>query len=145
MKFIFTPTQHFSARTPFDKNETLWGSFIIQGSKTFYFAGDTGYFEGFKKIAEKFPNIHTAILPIGAYKPRWFMKSVHLDPNESVKAYIDLKANYMLPIHYNTFVLSDEALDKPLKETINQFIQQNLPSEKLLKLKIGESRFFTND
>ena len=141
ISFTFTPTQHFSARTPWDKNETLWGSFVISGSKNIYFAGDTGYFGGFKEIGKKFP-IHCAILPIGAYEPRWFMKSVHLNPQESVVAFQDLGATYMLPIHYQTFVLSDEAIDAPLKETFSHFSTSGISKNRIVDLSIGETRFF---
>lgn len=142
LRFVFTPAQHFSARGMFDRNKTLWGSFLIRGSKTIYFAGDTGYFSGFREIAKRYPGIHTAILPIGAYAPRWFMKPVHMDPVESVQAMVDLNAHYMLPVHYHTFILTDENLDEPLQLTTESFVQHGLPSGRLLPLRIGESRFF---
>lgn len=140
LKITFTPTQHFSARGLTDRNETLWGSFVVSGQKhTFYFAGDTGYFDGFKQIANKFPNIDLAILPIGAYEPRWFMKVVHMNPEDAVRAFLDLNAKSMLPIHYNTFVLTDEPLDEPLKKTIEIFTKKGLDIEELQDLKIGET------
>jgi N-acyl-phosphatidylethanolamine-hydrolysing phospholipase D len=143
LKIIFTPTQHFSARGVFDRNQTLWGSFVVQGKKnSFYFAGDTGYFSGFQEIGKKFPNLDVAILPIGAYEPRWFMKPVHMNPSEAMDAYIDLKAKYFLPMHYLTFVLTDEALDEPLKLTKLEFENKGISSKNLFDLKIGESKFF---
>ena len=139
----FTPTQHFSGRGLFDKNSTLWGSYILKGSKnTIYFAGDTGYFEGFKEIANRFPSIDIAILPIGAYEPRWFMKEIHMNPEESFQAFLDLKAKYFLPMHYLTFVLTDEALDEPLKKTESLFNTNPNLVKQLLNIKIGESKFF---
>lgn len=143
-RIIFTPTQHFSARGIFDRDETLWGSFAFIGNKTkIYFAGDTGYFDGFKEIGEKFEGFDLAILPIGAYNPRWFMEPVHVDPSQSVQAFIDLNANYMMPMHYKTFVLSDEALDDPLNSTIQNFADKGISIKRLLSLNIGES-FFRN-
>lgn len=140
IKITFTPTQHFSGRGLFDREETLWGSYILEGSKeTVYFAGDTGYFPQFKEIGKKFPNIDIAILPIGAYEPRWFMKPIHMNPEDSYQAFLDLNAKYLLPMHYNTFVLTDEALDEPLVKT-KSFFEAN--RNKLLDLKIGESKFF---
>lgn len=140
VEIVFTPTQHFTGRTLWDRYETLWGSYILKDkNKTFYFAGDTGYFSGFKEIGEKFPNIDLAILPIGAYLPRDFMSPVHVDPDDSYKAYLDLKAKFMLPMHYNTFALADEALDEPLKRIKNLF-QTNQTEENLFSLKIGEHK-----
>lgn len=143
LEIHFTPTQHFSARGLWDRNKTLWGSFVVH-SKThsFYFAGDTGYFSGFSEIGNQFQNLDLAILPIGAYEPRWFMKSMHMNPEDSIKAFIDLKAKYMLPMHYQTFILTDEALDEPLKLTKQEFLKQFNDLSKLLDLKIGETHFF---
>lgn len=139
----FTPTQHFSARGVLDRNKTLWGSFVVQGKeKSFYFAGDTGYFNGFEEIGKRFPNLDVALIPIGAYEPRWFMKPVHMNPAEAVQSFKDLKAKYFLPIHYLTFVLTDEALDEPLRFAKYEFDKNKISKEKLLDLKIGESKFF---
>lgn len=143
LKITFTPTQHFSGRKIIDLDESLWGSYVVTGEKKkFYFSGDTGYFEGFSEISEKFPEIDLAILPIGAYEPKWFMSPMHVDPHHSVKAFIDLKAKQMMPMHYQTFVLTDEALDAPLRQTYKEFENQNLSLDKLIGLKIGESYFF---
>ncbi|MBK8396558.1 MAG: MBL fold metallo-hydrolase [Leptospiraceae bacterium] len=143
LKINFTPTQHFSGRGIFDRGESLWGSYVIEGKlESFYFAGDTGYFAGFKEIGKRFPNIDVAILPIGAYEPRWFMKPVHMNPEDTVLAFQDLGAKYLLPMHYHTFVLTDEALDEPLKFTKSLFESKKIQLETLLDLKIGESKFF---
>ncbi len=143
LSITFTPTQHFSARGVFDRNQTLWGSFVVLGKEhSFFFAGDTGYFSGFKEIRKKFPNLDFAILPIGAYEPRWFMKAVHMNPEDAVQAFLDLQAKYFIPMHYQTFVLSDEGLDAPLSFTKAEFQRRSLDINKLLSLKIGESKFF---
>lgn len=144
LDITFTPTQHFSARGILDRDRTLWGSFALVTDRTkIYFAGDTGYFDGFKEIGEKWSGFDLAILPIGAYEPRWFMSPVHTSPEQSVQAFEDLNAEFMLPMHYNTFVLSDEALDEPLELTRSIFQTKSLDEKKLLGLKIGES-FFRN-
>ena len=143
IKITFTPTQHFSGRGIFDREETLWGSYLIEGKEnTIYFAGDTGYFAGFKEIGSKFPNIDIAILPIGAYEPRWFMKPIHMNPEDTLLAYKDLGAKYLLPMHYLTFVLTDEALDEPLKFTKSLFDSNKIKIDTLLDLKIGETKIF---
>lgn len=142
LTITFTPTQHFSGRKIVDLDMSLWGSFVVSGKfKKFYFSGDTGYFEGFSEISKRFSDIDLAILPIGAYEPRWFMSPMHVDPQQSVKAFVDLKAKYMVPMHYQTFVLTDEALDEPLRLTYKEFENQNISLERLLGLKIGESYF----
>lgn len=143
LKVIFTPTQHFSGRGLTDRNETLWGSYVLQGKKdSVYFAGDTAYYDHFKEIQQKIGNIKVAILPIGAYEPRWFMSAVHVDPPEAVQAFLDLKAEFMVPMHYSTFVLSDEKLTDPLDVTKSEFKRRTIPLERLKDLKIGESSFF---
>jgi L-ascorbate metabolism protein UlaG (beta-lactamase superfamily) len=92
-RVIFTPSQHWSSRKLNDKNKSLWGSFlVIYKGRKIYFAGDTGYGEHFKNLSEKYGAIDLALLPIGAYEPRWFMKGHHMNPSDSVQAHIDLKA-----------------------------------------------------
>ena len=143
LKITFTPTQHFSGRGLFDRAETLWGSYVIEGkSESVYFAGDTGYFAGFKEIAKRFPKIDVAILPIGAYEPRDFMKPIHLNPEDTIQTFQDLGAKYLLPMHYLTFVLTDEALDEPLKLTRSLFESKQIKLDSLLDLKIGETKIF---
>ncbi|BDA79907.1 membrane protein [Leptospira kobayashii] len=143
VKFVFTPTQHFSGRGLTDRYETLWGSYAILGkSQKVYFGGDTGYYTHFKEIGKKFDGFDVAILPIGAFEPRWFMSSVHVDPEQSVRAFADLRAKFMVPMHYMTFVLSDEKLDSPVPLARKAFEDLKLAVERLVPLKIGESRFF---
>lgn len=143
IKVNFTPTQHFSGRGLFDRDETLWGSYVLEGkSKSVYFAGDTGYYSHFSEIGKKWPGIEVAILPIGAYEPRWFMAPVHVDPEEAAQAFQDLGAKYMVPMHYMTFVLSDEKLDIPVPTAFKALEKLGKPKESLVPLKIGETRFF---
>lgn len=132
---IFLPANHWYRRTPFDKNEILWGSFLIKTpSKTLYFAGDTGYAEHFKEVHELFGKIDIAFLPIGAYEPRWFMKSSHTNPQEALQAYRDLQADTLVPMHYGTFDLTDEPLSLPPK-----VLKENTTTEKIRYLTIGET------
>lgn len=111
------PAQHWSKRTLFDSHGMLWCSFIIDSAKMrYYWLGDGGYFRGFKEIGDKFGPFGIAFLPIGAYEPRWFMKSHHMSPEEALIAAKDLKTKRLIPIHWGTFDLTDEPLDLPLKE-----------------------------
>ena len=111
------PVQHWSQRLNQAQNSTLWCGWVIRNSeRTYFFAGDTGYFHGFAEIGRKFGPIDVAMLPIGAYEPRWIMHYSHLNPTEAYRAFQDLKARWMLPCHWGTFRLTDEPLDEPPRE-----------------------------
>jgi len=86
---------------------------VIGKQQRLYFGGDSGYFPGFKEIGEKFEHFDLALLPIGAYLPRWFMSPVHMEPSQSLQAFIEVRAEKMLAIHWGTFDLADEPLDEP--------------------------------
>jgi len=109
-----TPAHHFSARTPFDRNRALWGGFALtpRGVRV-YFAGDTAYAPIFTDIRRRLGPIDLALLPIGAYEPRWFMRSVHMNPAEAVQAHLELDAAESIAIHYGTFQLTLEGIDEP--------------------------------
>ncbi len=108
-EIVFTPAKHWSKRSLFDRNDSLWGSFIIsKENKSVYFAGDTGYSKHFKEIASRFKNISLSLLPIGAYAPRWFMQSMHMDPEEAVWAHKDLNSKQSIGMHFGTFQLTNE-------------------------------------
>ncbi len=140
IRFVCTPTQHFSGRTLFDRNQTLWCSWAILGKSTkIYFAGDTGYFPGFKEIGERFGPFDVAMVPIGAYKPRWFMSSVHVDPIQAVDVYQDVKAKYFVPMHWGTFQLSDEPITDPPKVLLKEVSYRNLDLNLFKVLKHGET------
>jgi len=109
LKIKGTPAVHFSSRGAFDQNKTLWCGYLIKGSKNIYFAGDTGYDENiFKKIGKENPNLDLSIIPIGAYKPNWFMSRIHTNPDEAVKIHVDLKTKQSVATHFGTFALADE-------------------------------------
>lgn len=113
-EIFFMPSRHWYKRTAFDTNQILWGSFIIKTKeKTLYFAGDSGYSKHFKDIASLFNSIDIAIMPIGAYRPRNFMKSNHMNPQDSLMASKDLNAKEIIPMHFGTFDLGDEPLGEP--------------------------------
>lgn len=114
--FTFVPSKHFSGRSPWDRDRSLYGSWVIQArGKRVYHAGDTGYFSGFADIRDRFKNMDVAFMPVGAYEPRWFMKPFHVNPEEAFQAFLDVQARKFVPIHWGTFRLSDEAMDEPPK------------------------------
>jgi L-ascorbate metabolism protein UlaG (beta-lactamase superfamily) len=116
IKITLLPAKHWNRRTPFDFNQSLWGSFLIQWKhKTLYFAGDTGYAGHFREIAALVGPIDYAILPIGAYDPPFIMQPSHLNPEEALRAFQDLGAKHLIPMHYGTFDLSDEPLGEPIR------------------------------
>lgn len=111
------PAQHWSARGLRDRNRALWCGFVIETTnmKT-YFAGDSGYGPPFKDIRKRLGVMDIALLPIGAYEPRWFMKEQHMNPEDAVLAHIDLQARLSIGTHFGTFQLTDEAIDAPVRE-----------------------------
>ena len=119
-RFHCTPAQHFSGRTLFDRNTTLWCSWYVEPvngpGSTVYFAGDTAYTDHFTTIREQLGAPRIALLPIGAYRPRWFMEAVHVDPGEAVRAFLDLEAQFFIPMHWGTFDLADEPIQEPAQE-----------------------------
>ncbi|WP_281950617.1 MBL fold metallo-hydrolase [Nitrosophilus kaiyonis] len=132
-KIVFLPSYHWRRRGLFDKNRSLWGSFLIDTGKiTIYFAGDSGYNTHFKDIGENF-NIDIAILPIGAYKPSFIMRPSHLNPKEALLAFKDLNAKLFIPVHYGTFKLSDEPLCEPI-----EVLKKIAKDEKIKVLNPGE-------
>lgn len=133
-----TPSKHWSKRTPFDTNKALWGGYVIQNdTHTLYHSGDSAMGEHFKEIGEKF-DIDEAFLPIGAYRPEAIMKHNHLNPPEALQAAEDLGAETLIPIHYGTFILSDEPIDEPI-EWFKQLIDNDKRNPfKAKLLKIGE-------
>ncbi len=137
----FVPAQHFSARGIFDRDRTLWGGYVIKNSKRMiYFAGDTGFGPHFEEIHQCLGAPTLSLLPIGAFKPRWFMKTVHLSPKEAVKAHLILNSKQSLAIHFGTFQLSDEEIEAPIKELQQALRDYALPLESFWILEPGESR-----
>ncbi len=136
-EITFLPARHWHKRTLTDTNRVLWGSFLIKTEKfSIYFAGDSAYDKHFKDIS-KLAKIDFALLPIGAYEPRWFMKNNHLNPNDSLKAFKDLNADTFIPMHYGTFSLSDESINEPktkLKECIKNENVKFLDIGEILKI-----------
>ena len=109
------PARHFSSRSATDRDHTLWCGWVVTGpSGSFYFAGDTGWGSHFGLIGERFPRLDLALLPIGAYRPRWFMAQAHIDPEEAVRAQEVLGARTGMAIHFGTFAQADDGEFEPL-------------------------------
>jgi L-ascorbate metabolism protein UlaG (beta-lactamase superfamily) len=139
--FEFVPAHHWSRRTLTDSCKSLWGGWVLSsGTEKIYFAGDTGYGHFFPEIASHHPDIDLALLPVGAYEPNWFMKPVHLNPAEAVRACLDLGAPRMATMHWGTFVLSAEPLLAPAQEAAKAWEAAGRPREDLWDLAVGESR-----
>ena len=135
------PSQHFSGRTLFDKNKTLWNGYVVEEiatGKTFYFVGDTGYNPfHFKQIGKRFPKIDLSLIPIGTYVPKKFMSPVHCSPYEAVEIHLDVKSRFSLGMHWNTFRLSDEPLERPPYDLYLAMKEKKLPFDTFLPIEIG--------
>ena len=143
-----TPARHFSARTPFDRNRTLWCGFAVGTSAgRFYYAGDTGLHPEFARIGERFGPFVLSAMPIGAYEPRWFMQPVHVNPDDAITAYRALHAYHgrlsssvMVGIHWGTFRLTDEPVLEPRERTRAAWASAGLPPANLWIPAHGETR-----
>jgi N-acyl-phosphatidylethanolamine-hydrolysing phospholipase D len=133
------PSQHWSRRTPFDMDASLWCSWLLDsGDARYYFAGDTGYFHGFAEFGRRFAPIDVAMLPIGAYEPRWFMRYQHMNPAEALAAFEDLGARTFLPMHWGTFDLTDEPVDAAPRELAKAVAERGTDPEAVRVLAVGE-------
>jgi len=149
VRIACTPAQHFSARGLNDRFATLWAGFALEsGGRRLYFAGDSGYHPEFTKIGERYGPFDIALMPIGAYDPRWFMRVVHMDPEESVRAFHDLNVRrapgqraVMVGIHWGTFKLTDESLDEPPVRARAAWLAAGEPAEDLWILPHGGTRW----
>lgn len=128
--FAFTPTQHFSGRSLSDRNNTLWGSWVVKtATDSLYFSGDSGYFDGFKTIGEKYGPFDLTFIEAGAYSTSW--SDIHMLPEDSVKAHVDLRGKTMIPVHNGTFDLAFhtwyDPLDRVYKEALKQQVILSTP------------------
>lgn len=116
LRLTCVPAQHFSGRYPYNRDQTLWCGFVIKGrGGVICFAADTGMGAHFAAIARKFPAIDLAILPIGAFRPRWFMSEVHMSPEQALDAHRILRARVSVASHFGTFPLADDGAEEPVQ------------------------------
>lgn len=126
IKITATPAQHFSGRGLFDRNDTLWASWVIQGSRAnVYFSADTGYFNGFKKIAQKYGPFDMTFLEAGAYNERW--KDIHMMPKQTVQAHLDLEGKILFAIHNGSFKLALHPWSEPLERVVEEAENKKIP------------------
>lgn len=141
LEFIFTECRHRSGRGLSDQMTTLWGSFVIKTSQgNLYFAGDTGYSPHLAQTGERYGPFALALLPIGAYEPRWFMKDVHLNPDEAAMAHGQLRSEFSIGIHFGTFQLTYEAIDQPVIDLSSALEAHKIPATDFTVLAPGETR-----
>jgi len=144
LDFWFVPATHWSARSLTDRNETLWGGWVAKtppnAAQPFalYFAGDTGYSADFKRLGAAFGCFDLALIPIGAYEPRWFMGPQHVDPRQAVQIFQDVHAKKAIGIHWGTFELADEPLDEPPKKLAEATREASLPDDAFTVLHHGQ-------
>ena len=147
VEISLVPAQHWSARGLNDRMKTLWGGFAAFAPDChLFFAGDTGYSRDFADIRERFADrqkdggFDIALIPIGAYEPRWFMQAQHINVEEALKIHADLGAKASLGVHWGTFELTDEALDEPPRQLARQRAALGLAEHDFFTLAIGETR-----
>ena len=135
------PVQHFSGRTATDRNATLWCGLVLEaGGKKLFFAGDTGYSKDFAEIHKRLGPMDLSLLPIGAYEPRWFMRAMHVNPEEAVKIHRDVHSKLSIAMHWGTFRLTEEPLDQPPAQLAAALAAAGIPPEKFVVFKHGETR-----
>jgi len=134
----YVPATHFSGRGLGDRNRTLWGGFVLQTTGgPVYFAGDTGWGKHFEEVKERFGAPRVSLLPIGAYKPRWFMSPVHISPAEAVEAHLLLDSKVSVASHFGAFALADDGQEEPLEELIRVMAEKNIEDNRFLVLNRG--------
>jgi L-ascorbate metabolism protein UlaG (beta-lactamase superfamily) len=145
LKIHLTPVQHWSRRTFADTNTTLWGGFVIEGDsdgrrRRVFFSADTGYSAThFSEIGARLGPFDLALLPIGGYEPRWFMKAQHVNPEEAVQIHKDLRARRSLGIHWGTFQLTDEPLDQPVRDLAAARDKLGVPAQDFVTVRHGQT------
>ncbi len=146
LRIMPVPVQHWSKRTPFSSNGSLWSGWAasVDGLR-FLFAGDSGYSPDFADIGRRLGPFDLAAIPIGAYAPRWFMRAHHMDPEEAVQVHCDLRSRRSVGIHWGTFPLTDEPLDEPPKRLRAAAQAAGLAPEEFQVLRHGETRVLEED
>jgi N-acyl-phosphatidylethanolamine-hydrolysing phospholipase D len=134
-----TPAQHFTARTPFDRNVGHWCGWLLEsGGSKIWHAGDSGYCPAFREIGERFGPIDFAMVPIGAYQPRSIMKPMHMNPEEAVMAFVDARCKKAVGMHWGTFSLTDEPMGEPPIRLAEELKRLSISPDVFVTGEIGE-------
>jgi len=140
MTVTAVPMQHWSKRTPFSKNGTLWAGWVVEVEGfRFFFVGDSGYGPHFKEIGDRLGPFDLSAIPIGAYEPRWFMKPHHMNPEESVRVHQDVRSRKSVAMHWGTFALTDEPLDEPPRRLQAAVQKHEMSVQDFIVLRHGET------
>lgn len=142
VQFTFLPSAHWSQRGLFDKNKSLWGSWMIEwGGYTIYFAGDTAYAHHFASIGHHFPSIDVVLMPIGPCEPHEWMSHTHVNAEQAGQAFLDLKAQQFIPMHWGTFIFGYDHFELPITRIKHWWQNQSneLQGKKLHLCKVGEN------
>ncbi|MGG4393920.1 MBL fold metallo-hydrolase [Paenibacillus thiaminolyticus] len=152
VRVTFVPAQHWTRRTLSDMNRSHWGGYVLEqmdfeavetgerppAKETVYFAGDSGYFRGFREIGRRFA-IDVALMPIGAYEPEWFMSRQHVTPEEALQAFEDVGARLMIPMHYGAFKLADDTPKEALDRLEAERLRRSIDESQVRLLALGET------
>jgi N-acyl-phosphatidylethanolamine-hydrolysing phospholipase D len=141
----FVPSQHWSSRSPWDRNATLWGGFVAQAKVndapfSMFFAGDTGYSKDFTDIGMRFGGFDFSQIAVGCYSPRWFMQDQHINEEEAVKIHLDVRSKLSMGVHWGTFRLCDEAIEAPITELPKARKKLGVADEAFVLFALGETR-----
>lgn len=140
LSILCTPAQHFSGRGMFDRDRTLWSGFALMTTTgSIYYSGDTGYGDFFREIGERIAPVRLSFLPIGAYKPQWFMAPIHTSPKDAVRNHEEIGSRVSIGMHYGTFPLADDSEDDPRREIENLKREGSIGQDEFLVL--GEGTF----
>jgi N-acyl-phosphatidylethanolamine-hydrolysing phospholipase D len=141
VEVTLVPARHWSMRAPWNRNDGLWGGFVYRSAEgVAYHSGDTALFDGFTEIGTRLGPIDWAMLPIGAYEPRWFMEPQHMNPEDAGEAFVRLGARTLCAMHWGTFKLTDEPLAEPPRRIRKYFADHALDEKRLWIFDVGETR-----
>lgn len=133
------PARHFSGRGLFDRNKTLWCGYVLHTPLgNIYYAGDTAYGKFLKEIGNKLGPMNTSFIPIGAYKPRWFMEPIHISPEKAVQAHKDVQSQSSVAMHFGTFPMADDGMYEPVETLRRELELRDIQQEEFKVLKEGE-------
>jgi L-ascorbate metabolism protein UlaG (beta-lactamase superfamily) len=138
LDLLCTPAQHFSGRGMFDRDRTLWSGFALKTDKgSIYYSGDTGYGDFFRQIAARISPVRLAFLPIGAFRPEWFMAAIHTSPADALKIHRDIKSPKSIGMHFGTFPLADDGMTEPAEVLKAELEKEGILQDQFLVLKEG--------